>query len=596
MIKSMMLPRHLAVAAMLGGSALAGCTTPPARTTAGTPATSSDSLTANAQGCTALAANNLGWPDPSMRILTAQPHPAGLVLDAGRGAKTPPLPAHCEITGILQERTGQDGQPYAIRFRMRLPDQWNRRFLFQGGGGTNGDIGNAIGPMPNGGAPALTQGYSIVSQDSGHSNDVNNDPARGGVVSFGFDAEARRNYGHASLKATYDAARAILKRRYDAAPAKSYFAGCSKGGQEGMAFAQRYPDAFDGILAAAPGFALPKAAIAEAWDTQTYAALVRAPGERSVPIARLASAFSNADLMLARNAVLAACDAKDGLADGLVNAFAQCGSGEVIRALQQRQCSGTKTAACLATAQIDALVKAYGGPRTSRGETLYASFPWDAGMADAGWRIWKLGLATGGPVPAIPAINAAMGASSLATIFSTPPRLLAPTPQAGLDMQMAYDFDKDAAAIHATAPGFPRSAWEDISARSSDLSRFRAHGGKMIVPQGVSDPVFSINDTIAWWTDVDRRSSGRAASFVRVFAVPGMAHCAGGPATDQFDAFTALVNWVEHGTAPDRIEATAGPTTPWPGRTRPLCPYPFIARPIAGATDTERSAAFVCGR
>ncbi len=573
-----MMRRQMMVAAILAGSALSGCAT-------STP-TATAALSAP-QGCAALAGG--GWRDPTMRILSAQAHPAGLTLDAGFGAKTAPLPAHCEVTGILHERTGQDGQTYAIRFRMRLPDQWNRRFLFQGGGGTNGDIGTATGPIAPG-QTALAQGFAVISQDSGHSNESNADPARGGMVAFGFDAQARADYGHAALKASYDAARAILKRRYGGDPAHSYFAGCSKGGQEGMAFAQRYPDAFDGILAAAPGFALPKAAIAEAWDTQSYAALVRAPGEQSVPVARLAQAFSTRDLTLAREAILQACDAKDGLADGLVGAFAQCGTAEVVRAMRARQCTGQKDQSCLAPGQIDALVRGFGGPKDARGTALYASFPWDAGLSDNGWRIWKLGLET----PAVPAINAAMGAPALATIFSTPPRALGPGPQAGMDFAMAYDFDRDPAAIHATAPGFARSAWDDIAARSGDLTRFRARGGRMIVPHGVSDPVFSINDTLAWWGDVNRRNAGQAASFVRVFPVPGMAHCQGGPATDQFDAFTALVRWVEQGTAPNRIEAAAGPMTPWPGRTRPLCPYPFVARPVAGAKDTEKAAAFEC--
>ena len=309
-----------------------------------------------------------------------------------------------------------------------------------------------------------------------------------------------------------------------------------------------------------------------------------------MPIARLAQAFSGNDLLLARTAVLAACDAKDGLADGLVGGFAQCETAEVIRELRARQCGGQNQQSCLAPRQIDALVKGFDGPRDSRGNALYASFPWDAGLSDNGWRVWKLGLAT----PAVPAINAAMGAAALATIFSTPPRALGPTPQAGMDYQLAYDFDRDPAAIHATAPGFPRSAWEDIAARSDDLTRFGARGGRMIVPHGASDPVFSINDTIAWWSDVDRRTGRRAASFVRVFPVPGMAHCGGGPATDQFDGFAALVRWVEQDSAPDRIEAAAGPMTPWPGRTRPLCPYPLVARPVAGAIDTEKAASFEC--
>jgi len=115
----------------------------------------------------------------------------------------------------------------------------------------------------------------------------------------------------------------------------------------------------------------------------------------------------------------------------------------------------------------------------------------------------------------------------------------------------------------------------------------------MIVPQGASDPVFSLNDTLAWYREVQRLSGGSAAEFVRVFPVPGMNHCNGGPATDQFDVFGALVDWVEKGSAPDRIIAKAGTTSPWPGRTRPLCPYPQAAH-YKGSGNIEDAANFVC--
>jgi feruloyl esterase len=115
----------------------------------------------------------------------------------------------------------------------------------------------------------------------------------------------------------------------------------------------------------------------------------------------------------------------------------------------------------------------------------------------------------------------------------------------------------------------------------------------MIVPHGVSDPVFSINDTVAWYREVDQLNGGQAAEFVRVFAVPGMAHCGGGPSTDHYNAFDALVDWVEKGTAPERIVATAGPASPWPRRTRPLCPYPKQAK-HDGKGSIEDAASFRC--
>ena len=132
-----------------------------------------------------------------------------------------------------------------------------------------------------------------------------------------------------------------------------------------------------------------------------------------------------------------------------------------------------------------------------------------------------------------------------------------------------------------------------MRADSTDLTAFKARGGKLIIAHGVSDPVFSIIDTVDWWKDLDAVNGGRASEFVRLFAVPGMNHCAGGPSTDQFDAFGALVDWVEQGSAPDRIVATARVTTPWPGRTRPLCAYPRQAR-YTGSGSVEDAGNFVC--
>jgi feruloyl esterase len=147
--------------------------------------------------------------------------------------------------------------------------------------------------------------------------------------------------------------------------------------------------------------------------------------------------------------------------------------------------------------------------------------------------------------------------------------------------------------MHAKATPFDESAWEFMMASATDLSRFARHGGRLVIVHGVSDPVFSINDTIAWWKDVDAVMDGRAADVVRLFAVPGMAHCGTGPCTDRFDAFQSLVRWVEHGAPPDRIVATARETTPWPNRSRPLCAFPKQAR-YRGAGSIEEAASFEC--
>jgi feruloyl esterase len=532
------------------------------------------------------------WADRSTRITATQFHdaPEALSLTRPGGPRTEvTLPPHCEVFGVLHERVGANAQSYAIKFHLRLPVNWNQRFFFQGGGGTNGDIGNALGSLGEGVTPALLQGYAVVSQDAGHDNKTNTDPMRGGVTAFGFDLQARADYGHASLQPVSKAAKAIIAAYYGESSRFSYFAGCSKGGAEGMALAQRYPQEFDGILAAAPGFSLPRAALTQAWDTQTFAGVTEEGRQPNANLSILAHTFSDADLALVAGAVRSSCDADDGLADGIVGAYEQCTQKKVQPALVRLQCKAAKTPDCLSSAQISALNRVYAGPVDSKGGALYSNWPWDTGIASFGWRMWKLGTFDG----ALTALNITLGGASLSSIFTTPPTALRDDPQAQFDFIRRFDFDRDAKKLYATTRQFPRSAWEDLSARSSDLSGFKARGGKMLVPHGLSDPVFSANDTLAWYREVDRRTAGAAATFVRVFPVPGMAHCGGGVATDQYDAFNALVTWVERGQAPDRLVARAGPATPWPNRERPLCPYPQVAR-FKGEGSTEVADSFVC--
>lgn len=564
------------------------CLALPANAGQSAASTGSTSESSAADRCAGLATAKPQWPDSTTRIEQTVWHAAGSQVPIPMG---PPvtLPAHCELTGVMQERVGVDGQHYAIRFHLRLPMHWNGKFFFEGGGGTEGDLGTAIGQIWAGVAPAIAQGYAVVSQDSGHDNKINSVPNRGGPVAFGFDPEARANYGGASLKSVAEAAKAIIRIYYGRSPERSYFVGCSKGGQEGMVFAQRFPAEFDGIVAGSPGFSLPRAAVAEAWDTQAFGSLVGLTATNSSDPSLLPKSFSDAQFAVARDAILAACDADDGARDGITAAFESCTWPRVASELKRRICDTAKGDSCLTEAQIDVLGRVYAGPKDSTGKPLYANWPLDAGIGSQGWRIWKIGP-TGG---AFPGINVAMGAPALAAIFTTPPTALDANPKAALDYALRFDFGRDAPKIYATQDPFQRSAWTDIAARSPHIEKFRARGGKLIVPQGASDPVFSLNDTLAWYREVDNLNGGTAANFVRVFPVPGMAHCGGGPATDQFDAFGALVNWVEKGVAPDRIVAKADPNSPWPGRTRPLCPYPQAAY-YKGSGSLEDAASFVC--
>ena len=521
---------------------------------------------------------------PALVVNDAQWRPEGTphaVPGFGGPPQTRKLPAHCEVLASSAERTGADGQRYAIHLRLRLPLAWNGRFLYQGGGGSNGVVGDALS------GSGLDQGYAVLAQDSGHDNARNNDPQRNQELVFGFDPQARADYGHASLKPTAEAGLAWVERFYGNAAKHRYFSGCSKGGQEGMAFAQRYPEVFDGIVAAAPGFALPKAALAEMWDTQQFGRLVADPATGRVELGKLATAFTGPQLKAVRAAILEACDADDGLADGIVGDLRRCTPAKVRARLVPRTCPGG--ADCLSPAQIEALSASLQGPRNKAGQALYSSWFWPSGIDDAGWRIWKIGGEGGMP----PALNVLLGSRAMASVFSTPPVALPPGPQGGLDYAMAFDFERDAPAIHTVAAPFTRSPWQDVGMRDPNLSAFQRRGGKLIVPHGESDPVFSLADTLAWFDEANTLAKGRAGEFVRVFPVPGMAHCGGGPATDEYDALAAVVRWVEQGQAPDRIEARAGARSPWPGRTRPLCPHPLVARYV-GQGDPERSESFAC--
>jgi feruloyl esterase len=503
------------------------------------------------------------------------------------------MPAHCKVTGKMNERTGVDGKPYGIGFEMRLPVNWSGRFLLQANGGADGVVQPAFGNVVSGGAitNALMQGFAVLSSDAGHT--AESGPAVGlvGGNLFGMDPQARLDYGYAANGALAPMAKKLIATHYGQAPKTSYMMGCSNGGRHAMVAAARYADQFDGLVAGNPGFNLPKAAVQHAWDIQAF----------STVNPDIKAAFPAADMKLLADKVLEKCDALDGLTDGMVNNLAAC---QKIFDIKTLQCSGDKTTQCLSPPQVTALQKVFTGPVNSKGDTLYSDWPWDAGVGASqvgfgSWRAWKLQ----GPIAGVPIIGA-LGAGSVAYTFSTPPKPVAGNPPALIKSLLDYNFDTDAAAIYATGGLFAESSMQFMTPpNATDLSGFKARGGKLIVYHGTSDPVFSFNDTRDWYEGLDKNNRGTAASFARLFPVPGMNHCQGGPATEQFDMLTALVNWVEKGQAPDQVIATArtgiNPDVPadWISngkpRTRPLCPYPAQAR-YRGVGDINEAASFSC--
>src|SRR5580700_8310148 len=300
------------------------------------------------QKCTALTSIGSGQlPNPTTAITSAVFKPASAAVTSpggfGRGS-IPALPVHCEVRGKMNERTGANGQHYATNFHMRLPVAWNGKFFFEGGGGSNGNIGDALGNL-QGQQPtnALVLGYAVVSQDSGHDNAVNNDPKLNGTQTFGFDEQARLDFGYSSYDQVTQAAKALIKAYYGKAPERSYYVGCSEGGREAMMMSQRFPDYYDGILACSPGFRLPKAAVAEAWDTQKFADVAKASGVNDPNAAPSNNKTFTAEAMaIIAKTILAASDKLDGLEDGIIANFPACKPR-----LTVLTCKGAKDAGCL---------------------------------------------------------------------------------------------------------------------------------------------------------------------------------------------------------------------------------------------------------
>ena len=517
------------------------------------------------------------------------------ITTAQLNAATATLPEHCEVLGTINPRTGIDGQPYAIKLHLRMPTAWNERFFYQGGGGTDGNLGNAD-------AAQIQQGYAVVSTDSGHDNTINN-TALAGSFQFGFDPQARSDYGYNGPARVAAAAKAISKKFYRKPAKYSYFVGCSEGGREGLMFSQRHPDVFDGIVSGNPGMDLPKAAVAEAWDSQAFAAAARTNTPFGNP--DLASSFTPAELTTVGNAILQACDAQDGVVDGMVQNPTACRFDP--------QTLGPAGTGALSGAQVTALEKVFGGAKNSRGRSLYAGWFWDPGVAAPGWRVWKIGPLF--PAPGNTSLNTTLGGGALPFIFTTPPNsatggtalhgssvitTAGPNPgfsglnDAFVPWVLGFNMDTDAPKIFARG-AFAESAMDFMGTSSTDYRRFSRGGSKLIVYSGQADPVFSSKYHIRWYNRLADDNGGlrRTQDFARLFLVPGMNHCGGGPATSQFDAFAALVKWVERDKAPDSLLGTAGADTPWPGRTRPLCAYPEYAR-YKGHGNVEDAASFAC--
>jgi len=454
---------------------------------------------------------------------------------------TVPLPAYCRLSATIDPRAGAGGKSYGIGFALALPAEWNGRFLFQGGGGLNGSVAPPLGRTKQG-ESALSRGFAVVTTDTGHRGEVFD-------ASFMADQQASLDFAYQAVGRVASVAKQILALHYGRPPAHSYFMGCSTGGREGMLMAERYPAYFDGIVVGAPAMRTSFSGIGDEWVATMLNRVAPLDDASGKPDA--SRAFSAADRKAVIDGLLAVCDGADGLRDGIVSDPIGCrfDPGSL-------RCGGPKAEGCLSGAQVEALAKAFAGPKDSKGRQVYPGFPFDTGIAATQG---IPGLLAGGMNPVGPRFTAT---------------------------EMNVDERAERAAADPQMQLTTTWSW-------TNLNTFAGRGGKLLFYHGVSDPWFSVLDTVDYYERMTRANGGAAAvnAWSRLFLVPGMGHCGGGPATlDTFDMLGAVVDWVEGQKAPQAIQATG---RAWPGRSRPLCPYPTHAH-YKGTGNVDDAASFEC--
>jgi len=439
------------------------------------------------------------------------------------------LPACCRVALTLKPSADSD-----IKAEVWLPEaaDWNGKILMAGGGGFVGSL--SYGAM----AAALREGYATASTDTGH---------EGGEAGFALGhPEKVVDFAHRAVHETTVKTKAIVAAYYGRGARFSYWQGCSTGGRQGLMEAQRYPEDFDGIIAGAPANNQIRLC---AWRMAVVAATLKDPA-RALPVAKTA---------LLNKAVLNACDALDGVKDRLLADPRNCHFNPATLL-----CRGPEQDDCLTAGQLETVKMAYSDARKHNGELIYPRLP---PGGELGWRLPGQAKEPG-------SIDVGMF------------RFIAHQ-DASWDWR-TFDLDRDTALAQERA-GF-------MEANSPDLSAFKARGGKLLIYHGWNDGgsggAISALNSIAYYESVLARMGPDQKRWLRLFLVPGMAHCGGGPGPNQFSALAALERWCESGMAPDRIVAAKVID----GRvemTRPLCPYPQVAV-YSGVGSINDEGNFAC--
>ena len=444
------------------------------------------------------------------------------------------LPEHCDVRGVIWPEAG---------FAIKLPTVWNDRFQMVGNGGTAGVI--SIGAVDT----AVRKGFAAASTDTGH--DAKKEPLATFAHETPGNPNARRkflDFAYLSVHETAVLAKQVIHAYYGAAPRYSYWVGCSTGGRQGMQEAQRYPADFDGLVIGAPGLYNTGNGMRRIWAGQSQM------GDSELPVSKLP---------LLAKVVYDKCDAADGLKDGIIDDPRRCGFDA---SRDVPKCAGAEVADCFTAAQIAGLAKIYGGVRDSKGKLLFPGEP--VGSEP----VWAENLI--GPSKLV----LPRAESQMKFFYLDPP----PDPSWSYTM---FNFNTD-------PPRLVRNG-SLVNARNTDLAPLKKRGGKIVHYSGWADQQVNPLPGIAYYEAVSKEMGDEATrDFYRLFMVPGMFHCNGGPGCNTADWLAAVMDWVEKGTAPAQLigaHVEAGKTT----RTRPLCPYPQVAR-YKGEGSIDDAANFAC--
>ncbi|MGJ5816512.1 tannase/feruloyl esterase family alpha/beta hydrolase [Paludibaculum fermentans] len=460
-------------------------------------------------------------------------------------AGTDAAPEHCRVRIFIQP---------ALNIEVKLPSAWNGRLYMFGNGGWAGESFETQGRMLTS-ARGLKAGFVTASTDTGHS------AAAEPGASFALNRQELLDYGFRSLHLTAETAKLLAKAYYGEGPRKSYYEGCSQGGRQGLTLAQRFPNDFDGIIAGAPAL----------FQTGTH--LSRAYWMKGMN----ANPFPATKLGLLAQAVYDKCDAKDGLKDGLIDDPRRC---DFRPARDLPRCpEGADGSDCVTPAQVRSLERIYADVM-SQGKRYFPGWPAGPEVAGPNGQSGWIGQE-------IPGSNGPGAWTSYGYNFL---RFVAPAVLDGKvddnPMEAFRLFDIE------SAPSKVEELRQIIDANDPDLTAFRKHGGKLLMYFGWADPQLNPMMGVEYYERVLSTMGDSATDFFRLFMVPGMFHCGGGVGTSQFDATTPLLNWVEQGKAPARIEAARvldGKVV----RTRPLCVYPEVAR-YKGSGSIDDTANFSC--